>query len=317
MAEKRVALALGGGAAKGLAHVGVLKGLEEDGIEVAAIAGTSMGSIVGALHARGMGGAEMEAFFSSVDWVRLGRIMMRSPGGAAFRDLLRETFGGKPIEELAIPFAAVCCDLSCGEEVVLREGSLADAILASSAIPGILPPSVIGGRTLVDGAFVTPVPVSPSESLSAAPVLAVNVLRPPSSERAFKPVIKRLLDGHRAGSASRSPGVLHRPPQAPDRAPETGLPQPVGSRDAILPPDAVQPLETGEAGDRGSSSPRSENSDGSSSSAHRKSSRRVTAPIVRLRISLRSEIAGYLFEPTKSQLTTSQKCSIYSARALR
>jgi NTE family protein len=195
MAEKRVALALGGGAAKGLAHVGVLKGLEEDGIEVAAIAGTSMGSIVGALHARGMGGAEMEAFFSSVDWVRLGRIMMRSPGGAAFRDLLRETFGGKPIEELPIPFAAVCCDLSCGEEVVLREGSLADAILASSAIPGILPPSVIGGRTLVDGAFVTPVPVSPSESLSAAPVLAVNVLRPPSSERAFKPVIKRLLDG--------------------------------------------------------------------------------------------------------------------------
>jgi NTE family protein len=195
MAEKRVALALGGGAAKGLAHVGVLKGLEEDGIEVAAIAGTSMGSIVGALYARGMGGAEMEAFFSSVDWVRLGRIMMRSPGGAAFRDLLRETFGDKPIEELAMPFAAVCCDLSCGEEVVLREGSLADAILASSAIPGILPPSVIGGRTLVDGAFVTPVPVSPSESLSAAPVLAVNVLRPPSPERASKPVIRRLFDG--------------------------------------------------------------------------------------------------------------------------
>ena len=194
MTEKRIALALGGGAAKGLAHVGVLRGLEEDGIEVVAIAGTSMGSIVGALHARGMGGAEMEAFFASVDWARLGRIMMRSPGGAAFRDLLRETFGVKPIEVLALPFAAVCCDLSNGEEVVLREGSLADAILASSAIPGILPPSVVGGRTLVDGAFVTPVPVSPSESLSPAPILAVNVLRPPSPEHALKPVMKRLLD---------------------------------------------------------------------------------------------------------------------------
>ena len=77
MTEKRIALALGGGAAKGLAHVGVLRGLEEDGIEVAAIAGTSMGSIVGALYARGMRGKEMEAFFGSVDWARLGKIMLR------------------------------------------------------------------------------------------------------------------------------------------------------------------------------------------------------------------------------------------------
>ena len=89
MTKKRVALALGGGAAKGLAHVGVLRGLEEDGVEVAAIAGTSMGSIVGALYASGMDGAGMEALFASVDWTRLGRIMVRSAGGGAFRDLLR------------------------------------------------------------------------------------------------------------------------------------------------------------------------------------------------------------------------------------
>jgi len=194
MAVKRVALALGGGAAKGLAHVGVLRGIEEDGIEVAAIAGTSMGSIVGALYARGMGGTEMEAFFGSVDWARLGRIMLRSPGGAAFQDLLRETLGLEPIEDLAIPFATVCCNLESGEEVVIRRGGLADAVLASSSIPGILPPSIIDGRTLVDGAMVTPVPVASAEEMVSAPVLAVNVLRPPSSGHAIKPVVKRFLE---------------------------------------------------------------------------------------------------------------------------
>lgn len=192
---ERVALALGGGAAKGLAHVGVLRGLEEDGIEVAAIAGTSMGSIVGALHARGMSGTEMDAFFASVDWARLGRIMLRSAGGGAFHDLLRETFGTERIEDLDLPFAAVCCDLSNGQEVVLRNGRLADAVLASSAIPGILPPLVVDGRTLVDGAMVTPVPADVARTLNPAPVLAVNVLRTPSPGQAAKPVIKRLFDG--------------------------------------------------------------------------------------------------------------------------
>ena len=186
---------MGGGAAKGLAHVGVLRGIEEDGIKVAAIAGTSMGSIVGALYARGMNGAEMETFFSSVDWARLGRIMLRSPGGSAFHDLLRESLGTGPIEALAIPFATVCCNLENGEEVVLRRGSLADAVLASSAIPGILPPLLVDGQTLVDGAMVVPVPVAPAGELFSAPVLAVNVLRPPSSSHTMKPVVKRLLEG--------------------------------------------------------------------------------------------------------------------------
>jgi NTE family protein len=176
--SERVSLALGGGAAKGLAHVGVLRGLEEDGIAVAAIAGTSMGSVVGALRARGMSAAEMEAFFAAVDWRRLGWILLRSVGGAAFRDLIRETIGSGPIEKLSVPFGATCCDLASGEEVVLREGNLEEAVRASSAIPGILPPVVVGGRTLVDGAMVTPVPHAAAASLAGAGVLAVNVLRP-------------------------------------------------------------------------------------------------------------------------------------------
>jgi NTE family protein len=195
MATTRVALALGGGAAKGLAHVGVLRGLEEDGVEVAAIAGTSMGSIVGGLAARGMSGSEMEAFFASVDWSRLGRIMLRSPGGSAFRDLLQQTLGEKPIEDLGIPFAAACCDIDTGEEVIVRSGSLAESVLASSAIPGILPPTVIDGATLVAGAMVTPVPVAVAAEMGPAPVLAVNVLRPPSRGESSNTVISRLFHG--------------------------------------------------------------------------------------------------------------------------
>lgn len=193
MTTQRIALALGGGAAKGLAHVGVLRGLEEDGVEVVAIAGTSMGAIVGALSARGMGGLEMVGFFSAVDWSRLGWIMARSIGGAAFRDLVRETLGAGAIEDLPLPFAAVCCDLENGDEVVLRSGKLEEAVRASSAIPGILPPVVIGGRTLMDGAMVTPVPVAAAASLSSEPVLAVNVLRLGAPVEHTRQAVGRLL----------------------------------------------------------------------------------------------------------------------------
>lgn len=193
MTSTRVSLALGGGAAKGLAHVGVLRGLEEDGIRVTAVAGTSMGSIVGALFAGGMSALEIEGFFAAVDWSRLARIMVRSVGGSAFNDLLRETLRGRRIEDLGLPFAAVCCDLDSGDEVVLREGDLAAGVRASSAIPGVLPPVSIGGRTLVDGAMVTPVPSEIAGLLDEAPVLAVNVLRPPEPGQVGTPVVERLL----------------------------------------------------------------------------------------------------------------------------
>jgi len=195
MDEKRLSLALGGGAAKGLAHVGVLRGLEEDGIEIEAIAGTSMGSIVGALFARGMTAREMEGFFSAVDWSRLGGIMVRSPGGAAFSDLLRETIGETSIEELDRPFAAVCCDLDSGEEVVLRAGDLAESVRASSAIPGILSPVTVNDRILVDGAMVTPVPAAVAARLSDAPVVAVNVLRPPMPGRPATSMMGKFFEG--------------------------------------------------------------------------------------------------------------------------
>lgn len=180
--EDRVIVALGGGAAKGLAHIGVLKGLEEDGVEVVGIAGTSMGSIIGALAAQGIGAREIEAMFMAVDWGRLGRILVTSVSGAAYHDMMRETFGGFAVEDLDLPFAAVCCDLDSAEMVSLRTGNLAEALCASSAIPGILPPRVVGGRLLVDGAIVAPVPTVAAGELGSAPVLAVSVVRPPEPD---------------------------------------------------------------------------------------------------------------------------------------
>jgi len=179
MLDREVTIALGGGAAKGLAHIGVLKGLEEDGVAVRAVAGTSMGSIIGALAAQGLSGREMETLFVAIDWVRLGRIMVTSVSGTAYHDMLRESFGGIRIEELERPFAAVSCDLDSGEMVVLTAGDLAAAVAASSSIPGILPPWRDGERRLVDGAVVEPVPLTAAATLGDWPVLAVNVVRPP------------------------------------------------------------------------------------------------------------------------------------------
>ena len=211
MTTSKVSLALGGGAAKGLAHVGVLRGLEEDGVGVAAVAGTSMGSIIGALHTIGMSGLEMEAFFSAVDWSRLARIMVRSVDGSAFHSLLRETLGSRPIEAIDLPYAAVCCDLDTGEEVILRSGSLADAVRASSAIPGVLAPLSIGGRTLVDGAMVTPVPANAAKELANAPVLAVNVLKLPAPGEEPTPVVERFFGGTAPAVAlQRVETFLHR-----------------------------------------------------------------------------------------------------------
>jgi NTE family protein len=182
MPDDGLTLALGSGAAKGLAHVGVLKGIEEDGVEATAIAGTSMGSIIGAMSAQGLAAREMEALFRAIDWVRLGRIMVTSVSGAAFRDMLLESFGDTSIEDLKVPFAAVCGDLDTGEMVVLDAGPLAEAVCASSSIPGILPSRWVGNRRLVDGAIVEPVPVTAASAMSTGSVLAVSVVRPPGRQ---------------------------------------------------------------------------------------------------------------------------------------
>ncbi len=173
-------LALGGGGMKGWAHVGVIEVLEQYGLRPDRIAGCSAGAIMGAAYAYGMPVEEMLRIMREQDasgffTLRLdGRSLLNWEG---FRRSLVEVYGDTRIEDLEIPFAAVCTDLETGKEVVLEEGPLVDAILASSAVPGIFPPVKYGDRFLVDGGLLNNVPVSVLARQGAAYIIACKLHR--------------------------------------------------------------------------------------------------------------------------------------------
>jgi NTE family protein len=177
-----IALALGGGGSRGYAHIGVLRRLEEEGYRVRAVAGTSAGGIVGTLYAAGYTPDELEARLAKLDQTKLfGRSSGEGPSilglGGATR-VLEEFFGDLTFEKLKLPCAVVAVDIKSAQEVVLSEGCVVDAILATSAIPAIFPPRLIGDHQLVDGATLDPVPVSVARSLAPMlPTVAV-VLTP-------------------------------------------------------------------------------------------------------------------------------------------
>ncbi len=174
----RVALALGGGAVRGTAHIGVLKAMEEAGIQVDLIVGTSAGSLVGALYAGGLGCEKMESLLGSVGWFDIAEPVWPRGGfltSRRMRSFLEQFIGPKRVEELAIPFAAVAGDATTGQEVVLREGPVADAVRASTAIPGIFRPVELDGRLLMDGVVVNNVPASVARALGADLVIAVDI----------------------------------------------------------------------------------------------------------------------------------------------
>jgi NTE family protein len=174
-----LALALGGGAARGWAHVGVIRALQARGIEPDMVCGTSIGALVGAAYASG----ELDRFEA---WIKRLSVMdilafmdvSLSGGlikGEKLMGFFEKTFVDRPIESLALPFAAVACDLHTGAEVWLRDGSTADAVRASIALPGLLTPVHYRGKTLVDGGLVNPVPVSLARAMGADVVIAVDL----------------------------------------------------------------------------------------------------------------------------------------------
>lgn len=174
----QINLALGGGGAKGFAHLGVLRGLEREGCTIKAIAGTSAGGIVGAMYAAGYRADEMIARFLQVDQANLyGRQPGDGPsllGVAGVNHLLKEMLGERRFEDLPIPLALTAVDLNTGGEVVLRHGRVVDAVLATMAVPGIFPPQAWEKYYLVDGGLLDPVPVAPARTLSPSlPVVAV------------------------------------------------------------------------------------------------------------------------------------------------
>jgi NTE family protein len=188
-------LALGSGSARGWAHIGVIRALEEAGVRPDLVCGTSIGALVGAAYAAG----ELERFEQWV--VALGitdvvTFMDLSLSGGLLKgerlvDFFRRTFADRPIESLSLPFGAVATALASGAEVWLREGSTVEAVRASIALPALFTPANRNGDLLVDGGLVNPVPISLARAMGAEIVIAVDLnsdllgrhLRKPSVQR--------------------------------------------------------------------------------------------------------------------------------------
>jgi NTE family protein len=215
--ENKIGYALGGGAARGLAHIGVLKVLEEHGIFPDVIAGTSIGALIGALYAGGLKAADIEQVALQVDWKRvvfLADITTPLSGliqGKRVISLLKSIMGGdSDFSHLKCPFACVTTDIRSGQQVVLRRGSLVEAVRASISIPGIFTPARIGGRYLVDGGLVNEVPVSVCREMGANYVIGVNVLPDPAKmiQRVEKEQAKNVPPSSKAGDSSKGDKLL-------------------------------------------------------------------------------------------------------------
>jgi NTE family protein len=178
-----ITLALGGGGAKGNAHIGVIRRLEKEGFRIKALAGTSFGGLVAAVYALGYSADKIEEIFASVDQRRFyGHSPNDGPsliGLAGVTRLLEESIGDRTFADLKLPCVLTAVDLKSGNEVFLSKGRLVDAILATIAIPGIFPPRYIDGLELVDGATLDPVPVAAARRLAPKlPVVAVVLTMP-------------------------------------------------------------------------------------------------------------------------------------------
>lgn len=178
-----ISVALGGGGSKGNSHIGVLRRLEKEGFRIRAIAGTSFGGIVSVFYAAGYTPMHIEDLFAALDQSRLyGRGADEGPSWLGFSGAskwLAEIFGDLTFDDLKIPCAVTAVDLKTGYEVILCEGSVVQALLATVAIPGIFPPRHLNDWELVDGGVLNPVPVSVARSLAPdLPVVAVPLAEP-------------------------------------------------------------------------------------------------------------------------------------------
>lgn len=208
----KIGLALGSGSARGLAHLGVIRAIEDAGIEVDFIAGTSMGALIGAIHAAGKVD-ELEATFLAFDWkktVSFFDVVLPKSGlidGAKISELVRELVHADVIEKLTKPFAVVATDIVSGDGIVIRSGDVIEAVRASISVPGIFTPVRSNGRILVDGGITSPVPVSVARAMGADIVIAVDLNHEIIAGKNLKP----LRATGNASSADDSPfGVFLR-----------------------------------------------------------------------------------------------------------
>lgn len=178
-----IAIALGGGATRGFAHVGVLNALQRNGITPDIVVGTSAGAVVGVLYAGGIRGRQLDNVALQlqrdqiVDWTLSGRGFIR---GELLQQYVNNYLDNRPIEQLQTVFAATATELAKGELVVFTRGNAGAAVRASSSIPGLVSPVTIDGHDYVDGGLVSKVPARVARQLGADIVIAVDVSRPPS-----------------------------------------------------------------------------------------------------------------------------------------
>jgi len=178
----KIGVALGAGSAKGLAHIGVLQVLEENGIKPDVVTGTSMGSVIGGAYASRISLWELEKIALSIKKENMKKLLPRQlslkgmVSNEGIREFLTGLLGDRKIEELPLRFGCVAADIYTGEEFRITKGPIVDAILASSAIPGFFPVVEYDGRFLADGGLVNPIPVNLARALGADFVIGVNVI---------------------------------------------------------------------------------------------------------------------------------------------
>lgn len=173
-----IGLALGGGMARGCAHVGVLRVFEKHGIPIDLIAGTSVGSLIGGAYAAGLNPDQIEQLALSIQWSDLGRMTISKLGFYDSRrteDYVHRKFPVATFEKIRLPFGAVACDIQTGKMVVFTEGDMGLAIRASCAMPVYYTPVMVNGRLMVDGGVVGHIPASVARMMGADIVIAVDV----------------------------------------------------------------------------------------------------------------------------------------------
>jgi len=203
----KVGLALGGGAARGLAHIGVLKALDEESIPIDMLAGTSAGAVVGACYARDRNVASLEEIAIGIDWKQVARftdlnLILLGKGfiqGQKIKSLLNSIINDAQFADLKVPFAVVAADIQRMEEIVINKGSVVDAVRASISVPVAFTPVKWGSNFLVDGGIVNPLPVNVVRDMGAEVIVAVNVIsadQPPKQRRPVKQVPKPTPSPH-------------------------------------------------------------------------------------------------------------------------
>jgi len=187
--KPKIGLALGGGAARGFAHIGVIKALEAQGIKPDLVVGTSAGSVIAALYASGNPGTELNRMALTLDEASITDWALPFSGkfggmikGDALQSTINRLIKNQRIENMPLPLGIVATDLQTGAGILFQRGDTGQAVRASCSVPGVFQPSVINGREYVDGGLVSPVPVRYAKQMGADFIIAVNISTEPSTQ---------------------------------------------------------------------------------------------------------------------------------------